>query len=547
MTETSLAAAPAPAFKLAKTLGILAITASAVSAEYGAGINYVSVQSLSVYPDVHGLVPLAMFVCGIAMLPKAYLFAVFSRVMPRAGSKHVWLARSLGMPAGFLITFIYWATGPAGLGVLGYAFGTFLGQAMLPISPALGHFLLSHDRASDLRAGGDLDHLRGQRRRRPPLRHLRHGPAVRHRRSGAVHHRLRLFRPRPQPSSPPRATRRRPRLRRPPAPPADSLFHFISVCAPVRLRLCRARRRAGAGRRGAHAEKKGTDRHLLGLVGRAVLFTVVAAALFHAAPWWAVVRTDQGRQEQLCDGAGTDRPGRAEMADRRAEPRGRADRRQDAGAGADGISRFCFAQAQDHMLPAVFAEVSRRKVPLAALLLVAVLGSLFLRAVGVFRLGDGRRGALAGGARHVAGAGGRRTQPALAQAGARHRMGQGDQAAEARRAGGDRVDHPRGAADRLARRAAEDAADLPADVPGRGGAGDRGGDPRGRERQGEEPRRELPLDRRDPAGRIEAFVIARETPGGSTPGSPPLTGTVSSLQSWVKSGSGGYQSKIVLD
>ena len=115
MTETDLAPASARVFKLAKALGVLAITASVVSAEYGSGINYVSVQSLSVYPDVKGLVPLAMFVCGIAMLPKAYPFAAFSRVMPRAGSKHVWLARSLGLPAGFLITFVYWATGPAGL------------------------------------------------------------------------------------------------------------------------------------------------------------------------------------------------------------------------------------------------------------------------------------------------------------------------------------------------------------------------------------------------------------------------------------------------
>ena len=100
-------------------------------------------QSLSVYPVVKGLVPLAMFVCGVAMLPKAHLFAAFSRVMPRASSKHFWLARSLGLPARFLITFFYRATGPAGLGFLGYAF-IFLGQAVLPISPALGHFLLSH-------------------------------------------------------------------------------------------------------------------------------------------------------------------------------------------------------------------------------------------------------------------------------------------------------------------------------------------------------------------------------------------------------------------
>lgn len=41
-------------------------------------------------------------------------------------------------------------------------------------------------------------------------------------------------------------------------------------------------------------------------------------------------------------------------------------------------SRFCFAQAQDRMLPGVLAETSRRKVPLAVLLLIAGLASSFL-------------------------------------------------------------------------------------------------------------------------------------------------------------------------
>jgi amino acid transporter len=41
-------------------------------------------------------------------------------------------------------------------------------------------------------------------------------------------------------------------------------------------------------------------------------------------------------------------------------------------------SRFCFAQAQDKLLPGIFAQTSSRKVPFAALLLIAVLGSLFL-------------------------------------------------------------------------------------------------------------------------------------------------------------------------
>lgn len=87
-----LAGVPAHDYRLAKVLGVLAVTASAVAAEYGAGINFVSTQSLGVYPGVHGLVPWAMFVTGVLMLPKTYLFVMFSRVMPRAGSKYVWIA-----------------------------------------------------------------------------------------------------------------------------------------------------------------------------------------------------------------------------------------------------------------------------------------------------------------------------------------------------------------------------------------------------------------------------------------------------------------------
>src|SRR6185312_6880324 len=130
-------------YQLSKALGVVAVVASTLATEYGTGINFVSVQSLSVYPGVHGLVPLAMFVTGLALLPKAYLFAVFSAVLPRAGSTHVWVARTLGMPAGFLTAFLFWVSGPAAMGVLGYAFVTFLGQGVAPISAEVSHLLLS--------------------------------------------------------------------------------------------------------------------------------------------------------------------------------------------------------------------------------------------------------------------------------------------------------------------------------------------------------------------------------------------------------------------
>ena len=70
----TVSAAPDDArrYRLAKAVGVLAVTASAVAQEYGSGINFVSVQSLSVYPGVHGYVPLAMLLTGLALLPKAY-------------------------------------------------------------------------------------------------------------------------------------------------------------------------------------------------------------------------------------------------------------------------------------------------------------------------------------------------------------------------------------------------------------------------------------------------------------------------------------------
>jgi len=377
MTEISLATVQAPTFKLAKTLGILAITASAVSAEYGSGINYVSVQSLSVYPDVKGLVPLAMFVCGIAMLPKAYLFAAFSRVMPRAGSKHVWLARSVGLPAGFLITFTYWATGPAGLGFLGYAFGTFLGQAMLPISPALGHFLLSH--AGHLLSGlvaiwltfwinaAGIRHygifvtilmfvivavallITAYGFLTPPAAFVAAASEV-----AKV------------PLSPPTAA------------PSASLFHFISVTSLFVFAYAGLGAGPALGGEVQQAERKVPIGIMWGWLVALILFTAVAAALFHAAPWWAVVGLIKAGKTSYATAPGLIglvAPNWltvvlnllvALIVGKTLAP------------GLMVASRFCFAQAQDRMLPAVFAQTSGRKVPLAALLLIAGLGSLFL-------------------------------------------------------------------------------------------------------------------------------------------------------------------------
>lgn len=364
-------------YRLAKALGILAITASAVAAEYGAGINFVSVQSLSIYPAVHGLVPLAMFVTGIAMLPKAYLFAVFSAVMPRAGSKHVWIARSLGMPAGFLITFVYWVTGPASMGVLGYAFGTFLGQAMMPINAVFGAALLTGTghlicglvaiwitfavNAAEVRHYGTFVTV---------LLFVIIGTALVITAFG--------FATSPATFVAAASTATKTTLAAPATPPADSLLDFVSVCALFVFAYAGLGAGPALGGETADAEKKVPRGIYYGWAVALVLFSVVALALFHAAPWWAVTGLIKAGKGSLATA-----PGLISLV----APKWVTVVLNLAVAVIVGkteapalmvISRFCFAQAQDHMLPPVFAQVSRRKVPLAALWLVALLGSLFL-------------------------------------------------------------------------------------------------------------------------------------------------------------------------
>jgi amino acid transporter len=126
------------------------------------------------------------------------------------------------------------------------------------------------------------------------------------------------------------------------------------------------------------AERKVPIGIMWGWLVALVLFTAVAAALFHAAPWWAVVGLIKAGKTSYATAPGLIglvAPNWltvvlnllvALIVGKTLAP------------GLMVASRFCFAQAQDRMLPAVFAETSGRKVPLAALLLIAGLASLFL-------------------------------------------------------------------------------------------------------------------------------------------------------------------------
>lgn len=130
-------------FRLAKVVGVTAIVASAVANEYGSGVNFVAPQSVGVYPAIENLVPLAMFVTGIVLLPKVFLFMRFSKAMPTAGSTYGWISRTLSLPVAFVVTII-WLVGFAGaIGVIAFTFGTFLGQAFAAAGWPGAHALLT--------------------------------------------------------------------------------------------------------------------------------------------------------------------------------------------------------------------------------------------------------------------------------------------------------------------------------------------------------------------------------------------------------------------
>ena len=115
---------------LARVTGSVVIALSALSQEYGSGINYVVPQGLGKYPEAENLVPLAIFAAGLVLIPGVALFARYSRIMPTAGASYVWLTRALGPMLGFVVAFI-WLIGLCGsIGFVAYVSATFVGDAL---------------------------------------------------------------------------------------------------------------------------------------------------------------------------------------------------------------------------------------------------------------------------------------------------------------------------------------------------------------------------------------------------------------------------------
>ncbi len=364
-------------YRLAKSLGVLAIGASALTHEYGATINYVTTNSLSVYPDIQDLVPWAMVVAGLLLIPKVFLYIRFSRVMPRAGSVYVWMSRALSLRISFVLCFLDWVGLTAAMGFIAFVFGTFLGQAFISAGMPGGAVLMT------------------------PMGHLILGIVVlwsffiAHLIGVHIYGRLVValsvliflaaatiacygFGTDPATFVQLASTQAHLTLQAPASPPPASFAAFVSVTFLFIAAYGGLTGAPALGGEARNASKTIPQGLLLGWGAAIVLYTVVTAALFHAVPWWATLGLINGKAAGLATAPGLISVvapkivgivlnfAVAVIVGKTAIPQMMV------------ASRLIFGFAQDHVMPTCFLHTSRWKTPDRALLLSAGMATLFL-------------------------------------------------------------------------------------------------------------------------------------------------------------------------
>ncbi|MBV9784719.1 MAG: APC family permease [Acidisphaera sp.] len=364
-------------FRLAKTLGITAIGASALAHEYGATINYASTNSLGVYPGIQDLVPWAMLTAGLMLIPKVFLYMRFSAVMSRAGSVYVWMSRALSLPVSFVLCFLDWVGLTAAMGFIAFVFSTFLAQAFVGAGVPAGAVLLN------------------------PIGHLLLGLVLlwaffaAHIAGVHIYGRLviglaaliiavvivvvgygfatdpatfvRLAQAQSGVSLAPPGTAQ--------APSAAAFLAVTFVFIAAYGGLTGAPALGGEARDPSRTVPRGL---FLGWFSALILYTAVTAALFHAVPWWATLGLIRGKAAGLATV-----PGLISVV----APKFVGTLLNFLVAIIVGktiipqmmvCSRLIFGFAQDHVMPASFTHTSRRKTPDRALLLTTVFASMFL-------------------------------------------------------------------------------------------------------------------------------------------------------------------------
>lgn len=364
------------AFRLAKVIGITAIVASAVSNEYGSGVNFVAPQSVGAYPNIEGLVPLAMFVTGIVLLPKVFLFMRFSKAMPTAGSTYAWISRTLSLPVAFVIT-ILWLVGFAGaIGVIAFTFGTFLGQAFAAAGWPGAHSLLTtqgHIIIGLVAIWAVFAlHATGVRSYSVFVQILLVLIAI-----SAVTMAIYAFATPPAHFLSIAQKTTGVKLSQPTTGHA-TISAFLSVMTLLVFAYGGINSAPTLGGETRDAKTMMSRGILIAWAVAIVLYTLVTVALFQAVPWWAVSELVKAGHSSL-----TTVPGLIGVIAPKAVSVGFSLLvalivGKTLAPQLMASSRTLFALGQDHMLPSPVASTNSRKAPVVALLIMAIAGSGFL-------------------------------------------------------------------------------------------------------------------------------------------------------------------------
>lgn len=364
-------------FRLAKDIGLLAILASAISEEYGAGINAVTTSTLSVYPGAEYLVPLAVLLSGLILLPKVIMYSGFSKHMSRSGGWYVWMSRTLHPGVAFVISFVRWVVVSAAMGIIAFTLGSFVAEFLSLLSvhgaiflaQSMGRFLLGLSviwiifaiQLSGVKRYGTLVSIllilifieaftiMG-------IGFLTPSSLFLNLVSSRVHVSL----------TPPKS------------PPPPSISAVLGV---VGLFLFSYSGLSGAPFLGGESKDAKRDMPrgiLISWITAVILYTLIALALFSVAPWWAVIELSKSKAAYFATA-----PGIVSLV----APRW-------VGVFLTGLvaiivaktiapimmehSRLLFAWSQDGILPKSLTHVNRFRAPDVALFVSSLLATIFL-------------------------------------------------------------------------------------------------------------------------------------------------------------------------
>ena len=111
---------------LRRELGVVALASTGICSMVGAGINIVPFALQRTVPGVGGWVLVAYALAAIPAVLAALCYAMLGSAMPRAGGSYVYASRAISPYAGFLASFSQWFGLCIAIGVVSYVIPPFL-------------------------------------------------------------------------------------------------------------------------------------------------------------------------------------------------------------------------------------------------------------------------------------------------------------------------------------------------------------------------------------------------------------------------------------